>query len=145
MKQSPHMQQVVQRLTGRHRVDLFQPGAFLRLDMPGCDSLVFDNLGQSQIAIAYCFEQRGEWCTDREVIFFVNNQCFVPIEITQAVTGWMAFAKIDTTSQQIVRINQCNQAMLAEFTERWAHRIEQQNWLERGIRFEPWVPPSSRR
>ena len=109
MKASPTMQQFVQQLAQRHEVDLCPVGAFLRLDLPEQDSLVIDHLGTGQIAVTHCFEQGGDWQIDREVIFFTGDNEWVPIEITQQATGWMAYAKLDGTGQRIVRSNATNQ------------------------------------
>lgn len=143
MKPSPTMQQVVQQLVRRHNVDLSHAGAFLRLDLPDCDSLVIDHVDRSQVAVALCYEAGDQWKIDREVIFFTGYPPdWIPLEITQSATGWTAYAKLDSTAQHIVRINHCDQEKLAEFTERWAHKLMRQNWLEQGIPYELWTPPS---
>lgn len=143
MKTSPMMQQVVQQLTQRYNIDLGESGAFLRLDQPCQDSLVIDHVGTSQIAVAMCFVEAGEWKVDREVIFFTGcaNQ-WIPIEVTQSATGWTAYAKLDANCERIVRVNYCGQEKLAEFTERWAHKLMQQQWLEQGTPHIAWVPPT---
>ena len=143
MKPSPTMQQIVQHLEERHGVVLVQVGAFLRLDLPEQDSLVIDHIGTSQIAVTCCFEEDGDWQIDREVIFFTGYPPqWIPIEITQQATGWKAFAKLDTHGQRLLRINHCDQERLADFAERWACKLIRQNWLEQGIPYVTWTPPS---
>src|SRR5215208_6392816 len=105
MKASPTMQQVVQQLAQRHGVDLSPIGAFLRLDLPEQDSLVIDHLARSQIAVACCFEECGQWKIDREVLFFTGYTDWIPLEITQLATGWTAYARLDADGAQIVRLN----------------------------------------
>jgi hypothetical protein len=136
------MQQLVAQLAQRHGVDLGPVGAYLRLDLPEQDSLVIDYLGTAQMAVTQCFEECGAWKIDREVVFFTRATEWIPLEITQLATGWMAFAKLDAAGQRIVRINPCGQEKLAEFAERWAHKLMRQNWLEQGVRYEPWTPLS---
>jgi hypothetical protein len=136
------MQQLVQLLAERHGVDLCPVGAYLRLDLPEQDSLVIDHLATAQMAVAQCFEECGAWKIDREVIFFTGYGDWLPLEITQLATGWMAFARLDTAGQRIVRINHCGQEKLAEFSERWVRKLLRQNWLEQGVRYETWTPPS---
>ena len=143
MKASPTMHQVVQQLVERHGVDLAQVGAFLRLDLPDQDSLVIDHMGTSQIAVTSCFAEAGDWKIDREVIFFTgDSKQWIPIEITQQATGWKAFAKLDAHGQRLLRINHCDQERLADFAERWACMLIRQHWLELGIPYVPWTPPS---
>lgn len=143
MKASPTMHQVVQQLVERYGVDLAQTGAFLRLDLPDQDSLVIDHMGTSQIAVTSCFAEGGDWKIDREVIFFTGyQQQWIPIEITQLATGWHAFAKLDAHGQRILRINYCDQERLADFAERWACKLIRQHWLEQGIPYTAWTPPS---
>lgn len=142
MKASPLMKQVIEQLVERHSVDLWPVGAYLRLDLPEQDSLVIDHLARSQIAVACCFEECGAWKIEREVVFFTGYIDWIPLEITQLATGWMAYAQLDPEGIQIVRINPCGQEKLAEFTERWAQKLMRQNWLEQGVRYECWTPPS---
>ena len=142
MKVSPTMQQLVQQLVERHGVDLCPRGAYLRLDLPEQDSLVIDHQGTAQMAVTQCFEECGAWRIDREVIFFTGYGEWIPLEITQLATGWMAFAKLDAAGQRLVRINHCGQEKLAEFAERWAHKLLRQNWVEQGVPYAPWTPPS---
>lgn len=142
MKPSLMMKQVVQQLAERYGLDLSRRDSFLRLDMPNYDSLVVAVIGPSQIAVTCCFEEGAGWKIDREVILFTPpGGDWLPIEITQLETGWHACAKLDSAGERIVQINQCDQARLAEFTERWARRLSQQNWLEQGVLYRPWTPP----
>jgi hypothetical protein len=141
MKASPTMQQLVQRLVEQHGVDLTPVGAFLRLDLPAHDSLLIDHLAHAQIAVTGCFEECGVWKIEREVIFFTGDTDWIPLEVTQLATGWTAYARLDADGTQIVRINHCGQEKLAEFTERWAQTLLRQNWLEQGVRYQPWTPP----
>jgi hypothetical protein len=136
------MQHLVAQLAQQHGVDLCPVGAYLRLDLPEQDSLVIDHLGPSQMAVTQCFEECGAWKIDREVLFFTGYGDWLPLEITQLATGWMAFARLDAAGQHVVRINHCGQEKLAEFSERWARKLLRQNWLEQGIVYEAWTPPS---
>lgn len=143
MKASPTMQEVVQQLMERHDVDVSLSNLFLRLDLAGHDSLVIDHVGPSQLAVAHCFEQDGVWCAEREILFFTDAQTgWIPIEITQLPTGWMAYAKLDANRDCVIRMNPCGQEKLAEFSERWARKLLAQDWLEQGVPYLPWVPPS---
>lgn len=142
MKASPTMKQVVQQLAEKYGLDLSRSSSFLRLDMPGYDSLVIAVAGPSQIAVTHCFEECDEWEIEREVVLFTGfGDDWLPIEITQLATGWYAAAKLDAEGRHIVRINHCDQERLADYTERWAHRIIKQNWMEQSECYQPWSPP----
>jgi hypothetical protein len=136
------MQQFVEELVERHGVDLTPLGAFLRLDLPEQDSLVIEHMGKSQIGVSLCFVCGGRWQVDREVVFFVDDTAWIPLEITQAATGWMAYAKLDEAGQHLVRINHAGQEKLAEFTEQWAEKLRRQPWIEAGEVYQYWLPPS---
>jgi hypothetical protein len=142
MKASPTMEQFVQALIERHGVDLTPLGAYLRLDLPEQDSLVIDHVGVAQVAVALCFVAGGVWQIEREVVFFTGHGEWIPMEITQAATGWMAYAKVDGTGQRLVRISPCGQEKLAEFSEQWAQKLLRQKWLEAGEVYQYWLPPS---
>ena len=143
MKASPTMQHVVQQLTQQPGVAVSALDPFLRLDLAGHDSLVIDQVGASQIAVAHCFAQAGEWLVEREVLFFTHAQDgWIPMEITQLPNGWTAYAKLDSNGQRLLHINHCGQEKLAEFTERWAHTLLSQGWLEKSVAYTPWMPPS---
>lgn len=142
MKPSPTMQAFVQQLAQQHGVDLAPVGTYLRLDLPEQDSLVIDHLGTAQLAVTSCFEEGGEWKIDREVVFFTGYGDWLPIEITQLATGWHACAKLDAAGQRLVRLNPCDQARLADFAERWAHKLMRQTWLDQSIRYAAWTPPA---
>jgi hypothetical protein len=62
------MQRFVAQLAQQHHIDLCPVGAYLRLDLPEQDSLVIDHLGQSQMAVAQCFEECGAWKIEREAL-----------------------------------------------------------------------------
>jgi len=143
VKASQTMQQFVEQIFERHGVGQSKLDMYLRLDLPGYDSLVIDALGRSQIAVINCFEEASCWKIDREVVFFIDCQAqWIPVEITQQATGWTAFARVSSDGQCIVRLNRCGQEQLAEFTERWARKLMRQDWVTLGIPYKPWVPPS---
>ena len=143
MKPSPTMQQVVQRLTKQHGVDLLALDTFLRLDLAGHDSLVIDHVGTAQLAVAHCFAQEGEWFVEREVLFFIQAQRgWIPMEITQLPTGWTAYAKLDANGHCLLRVNHCGQEKLADFTEQWARKLLAQGWLEHSVAYTPWASPT---
>lgn len=142
MKASPKMKTVVQQLAARYQLDLTQITAFLRLDLPDHDSLVIEVIGPAQIAVTLCFEEAGEWKIEQEIIFLTSTpNDWVAIEITHLRTGWYAAVKLNAHGQRIVRINHGGQEWLAEYADRWAEQLEQQNWLDQGEVYQPWTPP----
>lgn len=139
MNSCPKMKEVIEALAQRHGIDLTRRGAYFRLDMPGFDRLSVEHYSFSRIAVAHYFEQNGDLVPDPEVVFFVGdeNLGWVPIEVTQVIGGWRAYAQLSSDGSQIVSYNKERQGSLAEFAEMWARNIELQEWLEHGVKYTP--------
>jgi hypothetical protein len=134
MKTSPKMQQVIEQLAKKHQLDLSQVEAHLRLEMPGYQPLVIENIGCQRISVAHYFEQNGDLIADPDVVFFAGYGVWVPMEITQVLGGYRRYAALDEAGQTIVRIDVRGQAALATFSEQWAQNILDQGWLQCGQR-----------
>jgi hypothetical protein len=137
MKTSEAMREMITKLAEKHGLDLTNPEARLRLDMPGFDRLVIEKSGEHLVSVAHYFEQSGELLADPKIVFFINDLGWIPIEITQALGGHRVYAIISPDGQEVALINTLGQMSLALFAEDWARNIETQGWLEEGIK---WVP-----
>ena len=115
----------------KHGIDLFQAGAYFRLDMPNFDRLSIENIGGNRISVAHYFEQNGDLVADPEIVFYVCEFGWYPLEITQAWGGWRQVASLDAAGH-IEAVNLRGQAEVAQFATTWARNIEAQGWLERG-------------
>lgn len=136
MKSCPKMKHVIETLAKLHEIDLTQKGAHFRLDMPGYDRLCVENIGLNRVAVTHYFEQNGDLVQDPEVVFFVGdeNLGWVPIGVTQVIGGWRTYARVAPDGSKIVAYRKAAQASLADFAEMWAQNIEDQGWLEDGIK-----------
>ncbi|MFQ5858413.1 MAG: hypothetical protein ACE5LU_22660 [Anaerolineae bacterium] len=140
MKTCPRMQKIVTKLAKKHGLDLTADQAHLRLDMPSFDRLVIEKVGKYQVSVAHYFEQHGDLVADPEIVFFTGYKEWVPIEITQVISGWRQVAKLSKDGKNIAGFNRRAQADVAMFAETWARNIESQGWLERGKKWEDHNP-----
>lgn len=137
MRDSPTMKQVIEALARKHGVDLIQVAAHLRLDLPHFDRLVIETLGFQRMSVAHYSEMNGDLVAEPEVVFFTGlDGNWIPIEITQSMTGWSSYVQLDDAGTHIERVNTRGQADLAAFTEQWAQNLINQGWLARGVKHE---------
>ena len=135
MKTSPKMRQVIEQLAAKHEVNLDEVGAFLRLDMPGYDSLSMQKVTPTLVSVAHKFESQGLLVPDPEVIFFTASGVkWIPIDITQSVGGNRTYAKLSEDGTRIVHYYKTAQASVASFVKVWAQNIQDQGWLEHGVK-----------
>lgn len=137
MKTCPTMQVVIEQLAAMHDVPLSNMGACLRLEMAGFDPLRIERLPNGCISVAHLFEAQGFLIPEPDVCFFVDAQGrWVPINITQSVTGYIAYAELSEDGSALVRYNRARQAGLADFCEQWAQNLRDQGWLESAIKHQ---------
>jgi hypothetical protein len=137
MKVCPKMQAVIEQLATKHRVALTEPGAHLRLDMPGFDRLCIERIGRQRISVAHFFETQGYLLPEPDVVFFVDSHDeWMPIDITQSVSGWRTYVELSEDATHILRSDKAGQATLAAFCETWAQNLREQGWLEHGVKHE---------
>ena len=135
MKPSPKMRQVIQELAAKHEVNLSEVGASLRLDMPGYDPLYIQRSGPTLIRVAHRFEAQGLLVADPEVLFFTGYGVkWIAIDITQSVGGTRTYAQLNEEGTRIVRYHKTGQAHFADFVKIWAQNIQEQGWLEQGVK-----------
>ena len=113
MKTSNKMQEVVIQLAGKHGLDLTQPGASLRLDMPGFDRLVIERKGEKLVSVAHIYEQHGRLLPDPEIVFFTGESGWIALEISQVLGGRRVYATLSSDGQESALINAVDQASLA--------------------------------
>ena len=140
MKTSNKMQEVVTQLAAKHGLDLSQPGASLRLDMPGFDRLVIERTGEKLVSVAHTYEQDERLMPDPEIVFFTGESGWIPMEINQIVGGRRVYATLSPDGQELALVNPVDQASLALFAEDWANNIEAQGWLRHGEKWNPCDP-----
>ena len=137
MKHCPTMKQIVRKLAHKHAIHLDQPGAALRLEMPGFDSLRIERLPNGAIRVAHVYQAEGFLVPEPDVCFFVDaEEKWIPINITQSITGYRVVAQMNGAFDTILRYNRQAQAELADFCEQWAQNLAEQQWLEEGQRYQ---------
>lgn len=142
METSPKMQEVVTALTERYGLDLATPGAWLRLDMEGYDRLVIEVIHPNLVSVAHVYAPRPDVrLADPGIIFFTGYALWVPVEISQRVSGYRIYAFLSQELDEIVSVLPLEQADLAAFAEVWAENIVAQDWLGEATRYvEPEMP-----
>ena len=131
MKTVSKMKAVIEELCKKHSIDFSKAGALLRLDMKGFDQLRIERLPNGCISVAHLFEAEGFSIPEPDVCFFVDAQGeWVPINITQSIGGYRAYAELSEDGKSILRFNQKHQADLANFFEQWAQNLRDQSWLQ---------------
>jgi hypothetical protein len=133
MKMCPKMKAVIEQLAQRHDLDLTQIEAHLRLDLPGFDRLVIENIGLNCISVAHYFELNGDLVAEPDVVFYTGRAGeWAPISISQSLIGWRSYAELSEDGSHLMLDSPSGQADLAEFAEQWAENIQAQGWLEHG-------------
>jgi hypothetical protein len=131
------MQAVIEQLAATHGVQLTEPGAHVRLDMAGFDRLRIERLANGCISVAHLFESQGYLIPEPDICFFVDaHGRWAPIDITQSLTGYRAYAELSEDGRTILRYHRQRQADLAAFCEQWAQNLIDQGWLAHGIKYE---------
>ena len=129
------MKDVIEQLAEQHGVDLSKPGGMLWLEMKGFDRLRIERLPNGCISVAHVFQTERFAIPDPDVCFFVDAQNqWLPVNITQSMTGFRAYAELSADGRAIVRYNQKHQANLASFCEQWAQNLRDQRWLENAVK-----------
>lgn len=137
MKTCPHMKQVIHDLCAKHGVDLTEKGSHIRLNMPGFDRLCIEVIAPHAVSVAHYFEANGDLVPEPDIVFFVDEWGeWLPIEITQSMTGWTRVVEFNETGDKIMRYRPDEQADMASFAETWAQNIIDQGWLTEGKKHE---------
>lgn len=149
MNTTPKLKQLIEEVAQKHNFDLYQFGAYLRLDLDG-ERLIIENLGARRISIAYQLFRFSEWLTDPEIVIWImdslsegeeSEQQWVPTEINQIQDGWQACAGFDPKGNMIAFFRHEWQTWLADFTETIVvPNLVSHGWLENGIKSDEPPP-----
>ena len=133
MKTSKAMQAIVGKIASKHGVDISQPGAYLKLEMPGYQPLSMECIGTHQVAVMHTFIQEGDVMRDPEIVFFTGYPEWVAIAVTQDPVGvYREYAELSEEGETILRYQRRGQAELAAFANTFARNIAAQGWWQRG-------------
>lgn len=137
MKTCPKMREIVGKLCEKHGIDLNQVRATIRLNLPGFDRLCIERIASNAVSVAHYFEMNGDLVPEPDIVFFVDEWGeWLPIEITQSMTGWTRVVEFNEDGDKIMRYRPDEQADIASFAETWAQNLIDQGWLTEGERHE---------
>ena len=100
--------------------------------MPGFNRLVIEKIGQNLVSVAHYFEQNGDLIAEPDVVFFTGWGRWIPIEITQSLTGYSVYGLLGSDGNDLAAFNIKKVRELAGFTEVWARNLEDQAWPDDG-------------
>lgn len=125
------MQEVINKLVLKHKVNIHQINAKLSLSLPGHDRLIVENIGNSKIFVCHVFEADEAVLFDPGVELYtgVGNK-WIPISIHQ-LKSFKRYVYI-TKDLDLILLNEAGQKDLAAFCNLWAKNIIDQNWLQEG-------------
>lgn len=137
MKTCPKMKKIISKLASKHAINLDEPSVLLRLEMPGFDQLRIEHLPNGCISVAHVYQVEGFLVPEPDVCFFIGQQGeWIPVNITQSLTGYRNVAQLNDTSDAILRYSRQAQAELANFCEQWAANLVDQQWLENATPYQ---------
>ena len=137
MKTVPKMKKIIEELAEKHSIDIHKPGARLRLEMASFDQLRIEHLPNGCLSVAHFFESQGFLIPEPDVCFFVDAQGdWVPINITQSMTGYRVYAELSEDGSAIQIYNSQRQAGLADFCAQWAQNLRDQGWLQNAVKHQ---------
>lgn len=135
MQTCPKMQRIIEQIAAKHTLKLTEPGARLRLDLPGYDRLCIEVLSETKVSVAHFYDAHGYLIPEPDVVFYTGDSSgWIPIELTQSLTGCSVCAVVTTDEQLIAQTTATQQWALAVFCEQWAQHLTEQGWLDAGIR-----------
>jgi hypothetical protein len=134
MRTSNKMAKVITQIAKKHGLDLAASEAHLRLEMPGYDRLVIEKIGRNLVSVAHYYEINGDLVAEPDVVFFIGKGHWIPIEITQSLTGYSRYGLLTEDGSDLEAISRKGVEDLTDFTEMWATNLEDQGWLEAGER-----------
>lgn len=136
MKPTPKMKEVIEAIGKKLSINFSIVGSRIRLEMSGYDCLCIERVDRYRIGIAHLYEIDAHSIPEPYVVIFTKYHQevgWVPIEITQSVTGYISYVQMTYDGNGIYRYDEEGQAGLAEFTEEWAQNILDQGWVDHGV------------
>lgn len=124
---SPKMQQFITRLATQYAVDLASPGAWLRLTA-GPAYLLTGYAGEGHLTLSYGNQTHEETVPDLQIVFWVTQQGWQPVEILNSAEIWDAYEQAHHTDQAYPTEDHQGQLNFASFTEYWADYLESVTW-----------------
>jgi len=137
MKHSPALQQMLEQLLTRYRVDADERA--VRLQLEGGDQLVIAEESAAQRVRFSRYVSVGGRIPlkDLEILFFVDEEGhWIPYELYRDVTGQQVYGLVDKAQYKLTITDPANQEALAAFGDIWAFRLRDQGWLSRAAKLD---------
>lgn len=157
MKTCHSLQQFIEKIAEKYRLDLDAVGSYLRLDMAGADHyLVIETLGACRVSMARYLVTGLPPLADPEIILYTAYQCeeysvdhmvsgWALIERLQRLGGWAIYADIDSQGKLVRVFDTQGQHDLVEYVETClVPELQAQGWLTLGQRStapKPYLTP----
>ncbi|MBA3946801.1 MAG: hypothetical protein H0X37_19845 [Herpetosiphonaceae bacterium] len=138
---TPHMEQVITTLGRLYGVNVEQPGAVLKLELPSYMPLVIERLTKESLSVTHYRMKDSpldDTIADPDVEFFISEGGWLPVAIQQPeiailgqiLGGYNSYAFLERGGSVTV-LDPAGQAALAEFVELWADNLRHQGWTTR--------------
>ena len=146
----PKLKQLIEEVAQKHDFDLYQTGAYLRLDLER-NRLIIENIGARRISIAYQLFHFYDLITDPEVVVWIQQplseeeeprEKWIPTELYRVQGGWKACADFTPEGTMNAFYRPEWQIWLALFVEtEIVSNLTNQRWLEEAVKSDE-PPPS---
>ena len=137
MKHSPALQEMLEQLLARYRVDTDEQE--IRLQLEGGDQLVIaEEPTEQRIRFGRYVSVGGRIpLKDLEILFFVSVEGrWIPYELYRDVIGQRVYGRVDKAQHKLTITDPANQEALAAFGDIWAFRLRDQGWLTRATNLD---------
>lgn len=154
MKTVPNFQSIVEQIAQRYGMDPAQPGAYLRLQLPGYGQLVIQHMGGCRVSVTRYVPVAEDYVADPQVVALTTYGwddgstgqkplVWIPLESTDLFGGWRLYVEADDQGVYTL-IDPVGQAELARTCERIvAANLRREGWLDRAQRCHT-LPPAER-
>lgn len=139
MKDSKRMAQVCTAIAKKHGIDLNNIYASVRLEMPGMDPLVIENVAPNHVRVTHYYTREDFAVPDPSMTFFLSPHFppaeygWYPTEIKLLLWPQPRVSMVVDPGDGSIKANIKAQAEDASFANTWATNIKEQEWLERGV------------
>jgi hypothetical protein len=124
------IQNVVEKILKKHKIDPSSESYFLKLRMPSYDDLVIEKEGEQVLVGHYYHHPSGDLISDPVLAFDYNGGYWYPVRIEQ-VLGDTVCSFVENGKRMIYpdRIKE-----FKSFQRMFARNIREQGWLKDGVK-----------
>lgn len=128
----PTIQQFIEQLAVKHRVDVAAAGVRLWLALPGTpERLLIAGLTDQRIGITHCVADADEQLVcDTDLVLLIEEVGWQPVELLHTDAVWAAYVQVMVAMVGVQIFDEAGEIRLPRFAEYWAEQLTQQHWLE---------------